>query len=397
MIDKVKKKNCVGCKACGDICPKKAISFYTDEEGFWYPLIDQDKCIKCGACDRVCPALKIHRSDEDYRKRPKTYMTYYKDKTVRYNSTSGGMYYALAEGILERGGYIAGCVYNEDYSGAYHLVSGEKQDLKRIMRSKYFQSDTDGIFVQVKTLLETGKIVLFCGAPCQVSALYGYLNKDYENLYTVDFICRGINSPMAFSEYMKELKKRYGSEISEVHFKNKLHGWTNLGTLIRFKNGKKYYRNRYNDPWVNAFVRGNLYMRPCCASCQYKGFPRISDITIGDFWGQKYTKEEEKYGVSLGLVNTPKGDMLFGFAEKYMSVQKRTLEEAVRGNPALLYPAGVNPRRNEFFQRIKTEPYSKVVWDILGVSKARRLLRPVKNIVAGNIKKVIAMTGIKRS
>ena len=48
MIDIKRKEECCGCNACGDICPRNAISFKTDEEGFWYPVIDNEKCIDCG-------------------------------------------------------------------------------------------------------------------------------------------------------------------------------------------------------------------------------------------------------------------------------------------------------------------------------------------------------------
>lgn len=380
MISKVEKKDCVGCKACEDICPQNAITFSADHEGFWYPIIDEKRCNGCDVCEKTCPALNTYRSQEDYRERPKTYLAYHKDKPIRYNSTSGGLYHALAEGIMSKNGYLAGCVYDQTYTRAYHIVSNKRQDLKKIMRSKYFQSDTSGIFREILKLLRAGETVLFCGAPCQVSALYGYLGKSYQNLYTVDFICKGINSPMAYSKYMDELKERYGSEIAEVHFKNKSHGWTNLGTLVRFRNGKVYYRNRYNDPWVNAFVSANLYIRPCCTSCRYKEFPRISDITIGDFWGLRLTKEEEKYGVSLGLVNTLKGDELLNYAKPYLVIQEKELQEAVNGNSALLYSAAMNPRRDEFFRRVKTEPYSAVVWDILGITKKRRILRTIKHL-----------------
>ena len=252
------------------------------------------------------------------------------------------------------------------------------EGLSRIMRSKYFQSDTEGIFKSIKALLEDRKKVLFCGTGCQVSALYGFLQKEYENLYTVELICRGINSPIAFTSYMKELKKKYHSNIKEVHFKNKLHGWTNLGTLVRFENGKTYYRGRYNDPWVNAFVIGNLYIRPSCENCKYKAFPRVADITIGDFWGLNFTKDEEKYGVSVAFVNTDKGNDLFQLAKKNMYVEERTFEEAVKSNPALTQSVALNPRRKEFFNRIETEPYSKIIWDLMESTALKRNLMIVK-------------------
>jgi NAD-dependent dihydropyrimidine dehydrogenase PreA subunit len=137
MIDKVQRKDCVGCKACGDICPTSAIAFSTDREGFWYPSIDMGKCISCNLCEKVCPAIKPHAASINFFSTPKTYKVYHVDKNVRYNSTSGALYYALAQTFIEKGDYIVGCVYDEGNTGAHHEVSNTMGGLSRIMRSKY--------------------------------------------------------------------------------------------------------------------------------------------------------------------------------------------------------------------------------------------------------------------
>ncbi|MCR1840685.1 Coenzyme F420 hydrogenase/dehydrogenase, beta subunit C-terminal domain [Murimonas intestini] len=387
MIDKLHKDSCTGCKACGDICPKEAISFPIDAEGFWHPIIDEDKCIKCNLCEKACPALSTSMFENGSRKVPSTYKVYHKDKNVRYNSTSGALYYALAESFVENRDYIAGCVYDDDYKGAHHEVGNTVESLQKIMRSKYFQSDTAGVYKTIKKLLQKSERVLFCGTGCQVAGLYGFLGKDYPGLYTVELICRGVNSPLAFSSYMDELEKKFGSEIQEVHLKNKSHGWTNLGTLVKFKNGESYYKDRYHDPWVNAYIVGNLYIRPCCEHCKYKSFPRVADITIGDFWGLKFSKEEQKLGVSVALVNTPKGDELMSTSKNFMEVEERSLDEAAKGNPALQSTVKMNPDRNEFFKRIKNEPYSKVVWNLLGITKMSLVISTAKRNTKTLLKK----------
>lgn len=50
-----KKEDCCGCTACYSICPVSAISMKEDEEGFDYPIIDDNKCVKCYKCVSVCP------------------------------------------------------------------------------------------------------------------------------------------------------------------------------------------------------------------------------------------------------------------------------------------------------------------------------------------------------
>lgn len=59
MIQVTDKSRCCGCNACGDVCPKDAISFHIDIEGFWYPVVDKERCINCGLCDNVCPVIHV--------------------------------------------------------------------------------------------------------------------------------------------------------------------------------------------------------------------------------------------------------------------------------------------------------------------------------------------------
>ena len=49
------KEECCGCSACYAACPRKAINMVTDEDGFDYPEIDDNKCVGCQVCLKVCP------------------------------------------------------------------------------------------------------------------------------------------------------------------------------------------------------------------------------------------------------------------------------------------------------------------------------------------------------
>ena len=48
------KKDCCGCGACMNVCPKNAITMKSDGCGFAYPFIDIDSCVECGACLKAC-------------------------------------------------------------------------------------------------------------------------------------------------------------------------------------------------------------------------------------------------------------------------------------------------------------------------------------------------------
>ena len=50
----VDEKNCSGCGACQEVCPKDAINLKYNNEGFLVPEIDSEKCVKCGICLKKC-------------------------------------------------------------------------------------------------------------------------------------------------------------------------------------------------------------------------------------------------------------------------------------------------------------------------------------------------------
>lgn len=373
MIDTIRKMDCTGCKMCKDICPKDAITYVTDKEGFWYPKVDSNKCVCCKRCISACPSLTDHRNSEAAE--PIVYASWALSDDTRRKSTSGGIFYVLAQEMLKRQGFIAACKYTDDFKAAYHTVGNTITDLEQFRGSKYFQSDTEGIYKKVGELLGRSKKVLFCGAPCQVAGLNHYVGTDNPDLITLDFICRGINSPLVFRKYVEDCEAKYQSPVSRVHLKNKNKGWTRLGTYMEFRNGKKYYRDRVTDPWVNGYVRGNLFMRPCCSECKYKERNRVADISIGDFWGLQSTYENIFKGISVVLVNTQKGDRYFDSVKDMIYTEKRTYEEATKGNGCMLKSAPMGMHREEFFEQLGNFRFEKLVWKLLNESRMKIFLK----------------------
>lgn len=396
MIDCISREDCVGCKACGDICPRNAITYEVDREGFWYPVINKEICIDCSLCDKACPVQIKSEVINTNRIEPDVYAVYHKDMDIRYSSTSGGLFHAMADSFLRDDGVIVGCVYADDYRSAFHTIAYDSVGLKKMMRSKYFQSDTKGIYTKTAEILKSGKKVLFSGAPCQIAALYNFLGSRPDNLYTVDFICLGINSPFVYNKFIEELEKKYKSPISEVNFKDKKQGWTSLGTCVKFKNGKVYLKNRYNDPWIYAYIIGKLFIRNSCANCKFKSLPRVSDVSFGDFWGPTFNEEDTYYGVSLAMINNAKGDFLLQSCANELNIEKRTLDEAIKGNPAIFQTAQIGNERAVFFDYLNSMSYSKAVWKALDkewpkwwIDYQRQKFRVFKRKCKKNIKSII--------
>lgn len=386
MIQITDKLKCCGCNACGDICPKDAITFKTDIEGFWYPEVDMERCIDCGLCEKVCPELHIGELKKNDYERPITIAAINKDMQVRWDSTSCGGFSALADVMYRKGGYVSGAVYNEDFSVS-NFISDNPGDLLRLRSSKYLQSNAGGLYKQIRELLRKGEKVLACGTPCQMAALRSYLCKDYDNLIIVDFVCRGVNSPKVYRKYLDSLERKYGGKVVYVKAKNKELGWRNLTRKVVFDNGKSYYGVRMEDDFRRGY-HTNVFCRPSCYVCRYKGFPRMADITIADYWGiERVDKNlDNNIGTSMVLLNSKKGEAYFEQVKDKLEWIYTEFESILPGNIALrkpIEPAKIN--REQFFNDLDKGTFDDVVQKYFplrkeqGISfkgKIKRLVKP---------------------
>ena len=378
MIDSIEKKKCTGCKMCADICPKSAITFNVDKEGFWYPSVDYQKCVKCKICLNKCPSLNEHPINKND---PSVYALWSKDDETRITSTSGGAFWEIANSFISNGGIVVGSRYGGDWRTAEHYIAHNTEELTNIKGSKYFQSDTAGIYKKVKDELSQGTKVLFCGTPCQISAIKTYIGIDDENLFCMDFICRSINSPKAFKAYIDELESQYNSKVMEVHLKNKDNGWQSLASQVRFENGDVSLKDKNNDWWVKGFIYNDLYTRESCYNCQYKVLPRINaDITIGDFWGIKNQKSEDMFkGISVMLINTEKGQKLFNGAKENVICFEHSIDDVLPGNPALLTNPVRTSKQDKFFELLEKHPFSYCVEACIKESKIKKIRTKIYN------------------
>lgn len=363
MINITDKEQCCGCNACGDVCPKGAISFPQDEEGFWYPKVDLEKCVNCGMCNKVCPLQNMDKvKSAEKLNPPKVIGGYHKNIAIRFDSTSGGIFSALANAMYKEGGYVSGAVQNADLT-VCNFISNDKSDLARLRSSKYVQSSAIGLYKEIKKLLVAGENVLACGSPCQMGALRSYLGKDYDNLIIVDFLCRATNSPKAYRKYMDMLEKQYGGKIVYVKAKNKEHGWHSLARKVVFDNGKEYYGEGHDDHYRRGY-HWNMFERPSCYNCKFKEIPRYSDITLGDFWGvEKIAPElEQNLGTSMVMLNTPKGEAFFEKIKDKLVCREFSLNDILPGNrAALLEPIKYPPiDRNALFKDMDSMSFDEL-------------------------------------
>lgn len=357
------KAKCTGCGACVNICLQNAISLIPDKHGDTYPNVNNDKCTQCSLCEKVCPLLN-EIENSNYIE-PLVKVAWNTDVQIRENSTSGGVYSALAESFIKQGGYIVGAEYDSDFS-IVHRVTSNIEDISKLRQSKYAQSELGDVFKKIKTLLQDHQSVMFCGSPCQVAGLKRFLRKDYDNLFTIDFICRGIISQKVYKKYLLSVKKHTGSEIKKVHFKNKDFGWNRFSTKIDLDNDSVYHKDRYSDEYMVGYLKHNLYMRPCCYECKFKTLPRFGDITLGDFWGiGNYDKNlDNDMGTSVVMVNSDKGEKLLELCKNSLFTQDSDLDTVTKGNSCLFNSPSVGKYRDYFYSKYEHKDFIDLIHSI---------------------------------
>ena len=348
------KKECCGCGACAQVCPKKAITIEKDEEGFFYPVVDKKKCINCNLCHKVCQFEKqpVKNKGSKY-----AFGGYNKDWNVREASTSGGAFSAIADVFCDNNYVIFGAESKK--LKVFHSYIDNKNNIGKYRKSKYSQSVIGDTYKEVKEFLKEGKKVLFSGTPCQVAGLYKYLlNSDTSNLLTIEVVCEGVPSPLYVEKLDNYLYSKYNSRIDNLDYrykdskkKNKAK-WDFEVMKIILENGKVLKKDRWFNPYWNIWLN-HLMSRPSCYNCPYTTQDRVADITLGDLWGVHLYCPElygKNGGSSLAVANTKKGKEVLKLAEKNMYGHTLKFEDALKYQSPMRKQISYNDKRELFMK-----------------------------------------------
>lgn len=402
MIEIKDKSQCCGCSACVSACPKECISMQSDSEGFAYPVVDRKSCIGCGLCEKVCPFINPGQD----RKPVKVYAAKNSDEVIRMKSSSGGVFYALAESVIKNGGVVFGARFDASWN-VVHGYAETVDELYSLMGSKYVQSSIGKSYVQVEHFLKIGRQVLFSGTPCQTSGLMHYLKRKYDNLFTVAVICHGVPSPGIWRNYLDEEIKRsdYGknqiiekntvlsssediSEITDISFRDKISGWKNFSFVVRGKPAVETDKRSVllSDIYkTNTFMKlflSDLDLRPSCYACAAKGGRACSDIILGDFWGIENVLPDfdDDKGCSVLLIYN---EHLLNFVNELSLEKLDTSLDKVSKDNYNLYGSVRKPiNRSFFFNQIsKGRKISSSYWASTSTILYWRLRRKIYRIV----------------
>ena len=398
MIKITDKKDCCGCAACVQRCPKQCISLQEDGEGFLYPVVDESLCVGCGLCEKVCPI--INRPEKLPVKEVLAVKNRNEDE--RMASSSGGVFVALAKKVIDQGGVVFGAVFDENWE-VRHTYAESMDGVRPMMGSKYVQSRIGDTFRQAEKFLKDGRKVLFTGSPCQITALHNYLRKDYPNLLSVDFLCHGVPSPGVWRRYLDEVLDRSAHRaaagkntvlssslkslpvITGIEFRDKtLHGWQKFSFVVRGASASKADKNsvllsdiHYDNPFMKGFL-ADVYLRPSCYRCKCKNGVSHSDMTIGDFWGinRLMPDFDDDKGVGLVLINSGKGKAVFETLD--VEAKLTSMNKVRHLNGGFNEVIKVHPKRDKFYKTINGFSVGHAVKKTLKESFLMKLRRKIK-------------------
>lgn len=339
---------CVGCESCVQVCPAQALEMKMDAEGFFYPVLDEQRCSRCGLCATACPVVSLERIPK--APLPATaFAGTHTRRDILFSSSSGGAFSVIASVAAPDSVY--GTAWTTSNSVGCIRVSPE--ELAPLRGSKYIQGRVGTAFQQIQQELKAGRKVLFSGTPCQVAGLLTFLATSRcprDRLITVEIICHGIASPGLFQQYCGLLGRQYHSPVTAFAFREKSphqSSW-DFRTSVTTADGKK--RSSTHDLFTRLFL-SRLFLRPSCAVCPFSRPERAGDLIIGDYWGcQEHDPElYSKYGVSIILPLTERGRLLIPKLQQAMPLAEVKTENVAAHNLPLTRPSQPDPRRTAFF------------------------------------------------
>ena len=370
MINITDKKDCCGCNACVQRCPKQCITMHADNEGFLYPVVDTTRCIDCGLCEKVCPVI----NQDEPHKPLNVYAAYNKDEKIREQSSSGGIFTLLAEETIKKGGVVFGVKFNKNWMPEFDYTE-TIEGIAPFRGSKYVQAIVGNAYKQAEEFLKAGREVLFSGTPCQITGLKRYLRKEFENLTAVDIICHGVPSPKVWEMYLKDtcsklfkstpdekiqsvspIGETYKSYIEAISFRSKITGWKKFSFLLKLnfptcdgKNTIVFTEPFGKNNFMRAFLNDTI-LRPSCYACPAKEGKSHSDITIADFWGINVVDSafDDDKGCGAIFINTTKGEHAYPLADTLY--KEKLFDEVVIHNSAYHLSSNPHPNRKKFFK-----------------------------------------------
>lgn len=364
-------ENCTGCGLCANVCSKDAICMVWSNEGFLVPDVDTDRCINCGLCVKQCIALEDKPEYTDDIGSVVAFGGWNKDTDIHLKSSSGGIFTALAERVILKGGVVFGVIWQDKLTAVFDKAE-TTEELAKMRGSKYTPAVPGKVYRDVRSELNTGRSVLFSGTPCQVHALKKYLRKPYENLLTIDIVCHGAPSHLILEKYIAEDEARTGKTIDHVSFRDKPEGWMRFHVTRHYTDGSRESESLSTDMYMRMFLCDKA-LNLVCYNCPYAHIPRQGDITLGDYWGVENHHPDWPIdkGISSILANNEKGKQALNQLSDVLDLRSEPFRKIYAGQDVVyVRPQKQIPKDRELVLKALCE------WSLSDV--LRRLVNTVK-------------------
>lgn len=290
---------------------------------------------------------------------PIAYASFNHLQSIRLRSSSGGVFYRLAEYVFLEQGVVFAATYNDQWE-VVHAACENLEKIGKFLGSKYVQSAIGETFILVKKALNLGRKVLFVGTPCQTEGLRCFLNCNYENLILVDLICHGVPSPLVWRKYLSEVTN--DAPIHSINFRDKRDGWLLFSPKIELQDGTVIQKAHSEDIYLKAFLK-NINLRPSCYECNFKGLNRNTDFTLADFWGVQDVCQGmfDDKGTSLVLIHNNNANNIWQHISEGLKCRSVDIMEALKANSAAIESVKCPTNRNEFFDNFKEHGAIKTI------------------------------------
>lgn len=377
----IPSSDCCGCGSCVAACPRSCIDIKFNEEGFLLPYIDSGNCINCQLCKKVCPVFNA--PDASISHKPLISVAAVNSSAdIISKSSSGGVFSAIAQHIIERGGVIYGVEFYYNVK-ARHTRIEDVSDLSKVRGSKYIPSDNVcDAYKSVKADLLKGLTVLFSGTPCHIAGLKNFLQKDYDQLLCVEVVCHGLPSILAYEEYLRSLELRECSKIQSINFRDKSEGWQHNKVTITFENGRVISGTGKSNPFMRGYI-ANLYIRESCTDCRFKSLKSGADLTLGDMWGLESVIPDYPAGngVSMLFANTSKGlDLLKACSDYLSDIKEFKFEDILPHNSCVEKSVVSHTKSSLFYQQLGKKSFEHQINELLKPSVSIRLKQLYKRM-----------------
>lgn len=314
-------RTCTGCGVCEIACPFNAIKITLNKNGFYSPSVFNEKCTHCGICKKVCYKYAELDSTNNnlLNNNLKTYSGYSSNTNIRLKSSSGGVSHEIGRNNIEKGKRVIGARYSYTKNIVEHSIADNEDALYEFIGSKYLQSYTPETFKNIKS----GDVIF--GTPCQIFGLRKLNDlKGNKDLLFVDLYCHGIPSYHLWDKHITNIIKKHKiGKIQHINFREKEKtGWHNYSIVIKGENNT--YRRMYKkDSFFKMFLF-NQGLNHACYNCEFRRNYFPADIRIGDFWGKKYSKDEN--GITIITANL-KGQKQLNSIQQQINLKEENITQ----------------------------------------------------------------------